>query len=131
MPSGDYTSAVGGALKIKGVQGSKVDKHNLKKKKKKPKNHREDVPETSTSKKEDATVLQPATKAEADEESRLNDILAEEDGKIEKSEPVTGMSKTETERRFDERRRKTVSILIHHALFRPYKGCHPTSRPAL
>ncbi|MCJ1486556.1 hypothetical protein MMC06_006733 [Schaereria dolodes] len=43
MPSSDYTAATGGSLKLKGVAGSKIEKH--KKKRKRPKEEeREEVP---------------------------------------------------------------------------------------
>ena len=106
MPSEDYSSATRGALKIKGVQGSKVDKHKKKKKKPKPENAN---PEASASKVEEDRATQ--NDVTASEENTLNDVLAEEDGKLVNSDDQQGGTKTEAEKRFEERRRKNVACL--------------------
>ena len=104
MPSDDYSTVSRGALKIKGVQGSKVDKH--KKKKKKPKDESPAAQEAQASRSEDVDLPESSN---IDEEGRLNDILREEDSKVEQVEGSGDASKTEAERRFDERRRRMVS----------------------
>lgn len=92
MPSSDYTSAVGGGLKLKGSGGI-----NKKKKKKKSK-PTEDKP-SSTNNDADA----PTTD--------LQKALANEDDvdKVEVSEEVKEYGKTEAQRRHEERRKKRVS----------------------
>ena len=110
MPSDDYSAASGGALKIKGVKGSKIDKH--KKKKKKPKPENEDLGEAALSKTEQDSAAQ--RKATGTENDRLDDLLADEDGKLENLEVQQGSTKTEAERRFEENRRKKVSDLLYH-----------------
>ena len=103
MPSEDYSSATRGALKIKGVQGSKVDKHKKKKKKQMPENGDS---EASTSKVEEENAKRKDVTTT--EGSILDDALAEEDGKLVDTEDQQGTGKTEAEKRFEERRRKMV-----------------------
>lgn len=89
MPSSDYTSAVGGGLKLKGSSGG-IDK---KKKKKK----------SSSSK--------PSTPNDDAPTSNLQKALAEDDDKVEvvKDSEVKEYGKTEAQRRHEERRKKRVS----------------------
>ena len=88
MPPGDeYAAATGGTLKLKGVQGSKIDK-----KKKKKKKEEEATPATPHGA---ADVTESGTAADA--ESR-----DEHDG-------AANVGKTEAERRHEEMRRKRVS----------------------
>ena len=104
MPSQDYSSATRGALKIKGVQGSKVEKQKKKKKKQKPENGES---EASTPKVEEENAKKRDVKST--EGNILDDALAEEDGKLVDTEDQQGTSKTEAEKRFEERRRKMAS----------------------
>ena len=122
MPTEDYSTASRGALKIKGVQGSRVDKH--KKKKKKPKDEDRNASPAPALKEKDAGVREgPKT----DEGSRFDEILKEEDSKVEQPESSGSATRTEAEKRFDERRRKMVSnqilksiCLVLHALLLPF-----------
>ena len=104
MPSGEYSSVSRGALKIKGVQGSKVDKH--KKKKKKAKDGSEEVTGPSASKEQEKTGS--GDDGNTRQEQALDDTLREEDGNVEEPIPERGTGKTEVEKNFDERRRKMV-----------------------
>ena len=92
MPSSDYTSAVGGGLKLKG-SSSGIDKKKKKKKSSKPSTS-EDKPSTDAP----TTDLQKA--------------LANEDDvdKVEEVSEVKEYGKTEAQRRHEERRKKRVSI---------------------
>lgn len=95
MPSSDYSSAIGGGLKLKGAG---VDKKKKKKTKSKP------IAESES--KEDG--VDPA----ADKESTaLQKALAEEEDEVEKPKEseVNTFGKTEAQRRHEERRKKRVS----------------------
>ena len=110
MPLEDYTTASKGALKIKGVQGSKVDKH--KKKKKREKKESEvavptDLQTTSRAGNTDDAVLDDE---EANKQA-LDKALASEDEKEVQEERPRDAEKTEAQRRFEERRRKMVCCL--------------------
>lgn len=98
MPSSDYSSAVGGGLKLKGAKDAGVKKH----KKKKPK------PESSESKAaaaekdpqgEGSTALQKALAEEEDEDT----AAGKEVGKVDKD-----AGKTEAQKKHEEMRRKRV-----------------------
>ncbi|KAK5683484.1 hypothetical protein LTS10_005017 [Elasticomyces elasticus] len=93
MPSSDYSSAVGGGLKLKGAKDAGIKK---KKKKSKP-----SEPATATSEAEpsEQTALQ---KALADEETGL-----EATGKEREAE-TRQFGKTEAQVRHEERRRKRL-----------------------
>lgn len=100
MPSSDYTSTVGGGLKLKGAKDAGVKKH----KKKKPKG------EANDSKTERSTE-----RIESDAESgALQKALAnEEEGEVKGSDvpgkkEARGDGKTETQRKHEEMRRKRV-----------------------
>ena len=104
MGSEDYTTPSRGSLKLKGVQGSKVEKR---KKKKRPKESQE-----GTSSVEDhAAADDKAASAdgEAVRKRTLDDALESEDEKGEDREIASGAGKTEAEKRYQERRRKMVS----------------------
>ncbi|CZT17202.1 uncharacterized protein RCC_03034 [Ramularia collo-cygni] len=96
MPSSDYSSAIGGGLKLKGAG---VDKK--KKKKSKPK------PPAENKSKEDG-----AGSAAENESSALQKALAEEEGEVEKPQEseVNTFGKTEAQRRHEERRKKRASL---------------------
>ena len=96
MPSEDYSTASRGALKIKGVQGSKVEKSKKKKKKAK------DVDDGGNSTDQKSDVGQGKQKA-------LADALADEDEKDQElNNPESNM--TEAERQSYERRYKMVRL---------------------
>ncbi len=94
MPSSDYTSAVGGGLKLKGAKDA-----GIKKKKSKPAG--------STSSKAEAQVSDDKAlqKALADEETSL------EATGVEREAETKQYGKTEAQKRHDERRRKRVRSL--------------------
>ncbi|KAK0363701.1 hypothetical protein LTR91_020798 [Friedmanniomyces endolithicus] len=91
MPSSDYTSAVGGGLKLKGAKDA-----GIKKKKSKPAG--------STSSKAEAQVSDDKAlqKALADEETSL------EATGVEREAETKQYGKTEAQKRHDERRRKRL-----------------------
>lgn len=98
MPSSDYSSAIGGGLKLKGAG---VDKKKKKKSKSKP--------AAESESKDDTT-------ADKEPSSALHKALAEEEGEVEKpqdSEVIT-FGKTEAQRRHEERRKKRVSLASQH-----------------
>jgi protein FAM32A len=93
MPPGDeYAAATSGTLKLKGVQGSKIDKKKKKKRKKKEGEEEEAKPATPEA---TADVTESGTAADAE-------------GRHE-SDGAAYVGKTEAERRHEEMRRKRVS----------------------
>ena len=96
MPGSEYTAVSGGALKLKGNAG--VDKKRKKKKAPKP------------------------TENQSESSAQIQDALADEDQGLASGEPSEGKTevvtkevadtlasnKTEAERRYEERRRKTL-----------------------
>lgn len=106
MPSSDYTTATGGALKLK---GSNVTK----KKKKKSKQPTADGDDTkaSSSSKEPATHAAEGEDVDKTETAVSKSLREEEDSlrqEIEKEFKQTGRPKTEAEKRFEEQRRKRL-----------------------
>lgn len=101
MPSSDYSNAVGGGLKLKGAGG--VDKKKKKKKAKKPEENETQQDIREEGKDDDDGQSTALQKALAEEEER--------DGKSsEAAEEVREYGKTEAQRRFEERRKKRVSV---------------------
>ena len=103
MPSSDYTNAVGGGLKLKGVKDAGVKKHKKKKAK------------------ADAVESKPV-EGEQDEQSAIQTALAEEEGDgntvlTQAEADVKEFGKTEAQRRHEERRRKRVSLPFFAALY--------------
>jgi len=94
MPSSDYSSAIGGGLKLKGAKDAGIKK----KKKSKPAEPTSSTVEAQSS---DDTVLQ---KAIADEETNL------EASGVEREAESKQYGKTEAQKRHDERRRKRVCL---------------------
>ncbi|KAK1061165.1 hypothetical protein LTR12_004813 [Friedmanniomyces endolithicus] len=92
MPSSDYSSAIGGGLKLKGAKDAGIKK----KKKSKPAEPTSSKVEAQSS---DDTVLQ---KALADEETNL------EASGVEREAETKQYGKTEAQKRHDERRRKRL-----------------------
>ncbi|KAK0336776.1 hypothetical protein LTR02_016248 [Friedmanniomyces endolithicus] len=92
MPSSDYSSAIGGGLKLKGAKDAGIKK----KKKSKPAEPTSSTVEAQSS---DDTVLQ---KAIADEETNL------EASGVEREAESKQYGKTEAQKRHDERRRKRL-----------------------
>lgn len=96
MPSSDYGNVVGGGLKLKGAKNA-----GIKKKKK-----------SQTSKPSD-TAVAVVDKEESDD---VQKVLADEDveGALakEREDDTKQYGKTEAQRRFEERRRKRVSIVV-------------------
>lgn len=106
MPSSDYSNAVGGGLKLKGSSGG-VEK---KKKKKKSK------PAEESEKKADSQQPEQPAEENSNEQTALEKALADEegergDGKASEAD-VKEYGKTEAQRRFEERRKKRVSVHI-------------------
>ena len=99
MPSSDYGNAVGGGLKLKGAKDAGV--------KKRKKSHKPKM-ETATK------AVEKVEKPDDDDETALQRALAAEeqgsDGEVvkKKESEVKEYGKTEAQRRFEERRRKTV-----------------------
>lgn len=121
MPSEDYSTASRGALKIKGVQGSRIDKSKKKKKAK----HAEGGGNSADQKSDIAQGKQKS----------LADALADEDEK-DKELSSPGSNMTEAERQSYERRYKMVclfrnaqeSLLIPTAGGKAQEGGHQVSQ---
>ncbi|KAF2851766.1 DUF1754-domain-containing protein [Plenodomus tracheiphilus IPT5] len=109
MPSSDYTTATGGALKLKGVGG--IDKKKRRKEKKnitKPKSEspiptEEPIESTSEAALRKSTREQVATSQSGTPGRSLSPQSAERSFK-----ELPPRKKTEAERRYDERRRKRL-----------------------
>ena len=107
MPSDDYSAAVSGGLKLKGVNpSSKVSKH----KKKKPKPAQSATSETVEEAKNSASA--EALKPDGEDSEAIT--RRSQDGSIERDEEATSpparAGKTEAELRHEERRRKRVGL---------------------
>ena len=111
MPSDDYSAAVSGGLKLKGVNpSSKVSKH----KKKKPKAAQPAASETA----EEATNSASAEGVKPDGEDSEAITRKSRDGSMDRIEeptsPPARAGKTEAELRHEERRRKRVGVPYYH-----------------
>ncbi|GIZ40425.1 hypothetical protein CKM354_000376200 [Cercospora kikuchii] len=97
MPSSDYSSAIGGGLKLKG-SSSGIDKSKKKKKK-------SSKPTTESDNNE-----KPATKDPETSQSALQKALADTDdtSKSPDATEITTYGKTEAQRRYEERRKKRL-----------------------
>ena len=115
MPSEDYGSVSRGALKIKGTQGSKVEKH--KKKKKKTTATEENKTKLEDDKPDES---EPSVSIEKQQQREfLDTALADEDEKDEQ-EGEPGSAMTDAERQSYERRYK----MVWGDYFDSRKGCH-------
>jgi len=110
MPSSDYSSATGGALKLKGSSG--VDK---KKKKKKVAKAAADSTGDSAGAATSSSAAAKADKKDerdAEDDERISKALADEDGAElsddAKKELAGVRGKTDAEKRYEEMRRKRV-----------------------
>ncbi|KAI9730855.1 MAG: hypothetical protein M1834_005573 [Cirrosporium novae-zelandiae] len=103
MPPSDYTAPTRGALKLKGVKDSKIKKH---KKKKEKKERSESAAATSGGEEEKA-------EASRNNQKKLHDALRDEDDKREEEDGdegyEPGRQKTETEKHYEEMRRKRLN----------------------
>ena len=113
MPSDDYSAAVSGGLKLKGVNpSSKVSKH----KKKKPKPAQSAASETAEESKNSASAEGLKPDGEDPEATTRRSL----DGSMEKDEEATSppvrVGKTEAELRHEERRRKRVGLPYYYFL---------------
>lgn len=111
MPSDDYSAAVSGGLKLKGVNpSSKVSKH----KKKKQKPAQSAASETA----EEAKNSASAEGVKPDGEDSEAITRKSRDGSMERDEeptsPPARVGKTEAELRHEERRRKRVGLPRYH-----------------
>ncbi|PPJ54130.1 hypothetical protein CBER1_01056 [Cercospora berteroae] len=97
MPSSDYSSAIGGGLKLKG-SSSGIDK-SKKKKKKSSKSNTEADNNEKTSTKDPETSQSALQKALAD---------TDEPSKSPDATEITTYGKTEAQRRYEERRKKRL-----------------------
>lgn len=106
MPVDDYSAAVSGGLKLKGVNSSsKISKH--KKKKAKP----DSDPATADQSKEETVTQNAYLGADSTEGAALKKIQGSDDateGLGDATPPPTRAGKTEAELRHEERRRKRV-----------------------
>ncbi len=116
MGTDDYSSAIGGGLKLKGSKPAGVTKKK-KKKKDKSKENSNRQPDAEDPR---AVALQ---KALADEDRAANEEAGEE---AEEEDYEPGSNKTETERKYEEMKRKRVCL--HLVSFLP---AHPTKYRAL
>ena len=124
-PSSDYTSTPStGKLKLKGVKDSKVDKKKSKKKKPQPEDG-DDAGNGEVGFKDNSVVL----KSLEDEDNAMKKEKHRDMGIVDgkEVEPGTGVGdeefgeriKTEAEKRYDEQRRKRVSVSPQRAV----RGC--------
>ena len=118
MPSDDYSAAVSGGLKLKGVnQSSKVSKH----KKKKPKPAQSATSETAEEAKNSASA--EGVKPDGEESEAIT--RKSRDGSVDREEeptsPPARVGKTEAELRHEERRRKRVGFPNYY--FAPRTHC--------
>lgn len=109
MPTDDYSAAISGGLKLKGISSSsKVSKH----KKKKPK-PQTDPAATNTSKDEAPLATQEAGAEESPGQHALTKKSEDREDSKESNEDTTTpprAGKTEAELRHEERRRKRVCL---------------------
>lgn len=98
MPSEDYGSVSRGALKIKGVEGSKIEKHKKKQKPKREKKAKLEDPKSDESKLPGSAEKQ---------QKLLDDALADED-ENDQQDIGPGSAMTDAERHSYERRYKMV-----------------------
>lgn len=104
MPGDEYASATRGTLKLKGVKDSKIDKP-----KKKRKKDKQDKPSLEENEKRPASGEHEGAEEEKERSSsRLGDERGE--GPDEGDMALQGRVKTEAERRYEEVRRKRVSV---------------------
>lgn len=97
MPSSDYTSAVGGGLRLKGAKDAGIDKKKKKKKR----------PATDTSRDVDTPPTESRDGEEASERRITKRVGSEEaSGNTERVSERT--EKTEAEKKHEETRRKRV-----------------------
>ena len=118
MPADDYTAAVSGGLKLKGVNStSKVSKSHKKKRPKAPES------ETTTNVRSDESKEEPTNDGE-DATTELGDSTIDGSKRsLEKVEATTPaqVGKTEAELRHEERRRKRVCSSLLVALIKMSK----------
>ena|SRR2546430_5798997 len=109
MMKDDYASA-GGSLKLKGVKDAKIDKKRKKKKQPKADGNVEDSGRANSA---EASGDRPASDREPTRDNVDEDNEIDAKGsEIERSErSVDG--KTQAERRYEEMRRKRVSVLCY------------------
>ena len=121
MPSSDYTTVVGGGLKLKGSKPNGIEKK--KKKTKKPTAPSTSTPFPTTSavsaadrrEKDSETGLEAALKDEDDSVTRRANEEDEDEGPRdgdEKGTKVYSRQKTEAEMRHEEMRRRRVSFFV-------------------
>ncbi|KAG5950717.1 hypothetical protein E4U53_004517 [Claviceps sorghi] len=112
MPSGDYTAVGGGALKLK---GAKVQKN---KKKRKAKNDLEK--NLSTGDANDIVKVEKKSRPDDAQNSNGQDVDRQEQTSRETDEDeVLEMRKTESERRYEEVKRKRLQKLAESSTSRP------------
>ena len=101
MPADDeYKAVTKGGLKLKGVQGSKIDKQKKKRKKDRP----ESAAANDTGHPTDGEGAEASSSLRRDSSDRT---ACKEDGLPQTATPPSS-SKTEAERRYEEQKRKRV-----------------------
>ncbi|KAM3418449.1 hypothetical protein BST61_g4435 [Cercospora zeina] len=115
MPSSDYSSAIGGGLKLKGSSSSKIDKTKKNKKKKASSSKPTTTDTTAATTTADTTTSadndnEQTTVAAAESSPALQTALANSDepSKLLDATELTTYGKTEAQRRYEERRRKRL-----------------------
>ncbi|KAL8917275.1 MAG: hypothetical protein Q9208_008051 [Pyrenodesmia sp. 3 TL-2023] len=108
MPKDDYTSAAGGGLRLKGVNGSKITKH----KKKRPKQPETEKRASSAKPDAEASESQDPIQTDEGKDKVLTETSRASEDKIanhERSEDRSeARGKTEAQLRHEERRRKRL-----------------------
>ena len=118
MPTDDYTTTARGALKIKGVSGSKIEKSHKKKKKKHPKPAQDEGAPTGSSSLGvddggEGEVKSIAKGRDVEGKDAGDEVVGSrrgEEGEGDEGESERGGRKTEAEKAFEERRRRMVSF---------------------
>ena len=106
MPGDEYSTAISGGLKLKGVNSSsKISKH----KKKKPKPEANPTEDSERSKDESSKIADEAEDPTKESPSRLNPEEDIPSKKEDATPPPEQSRKTEAELRHEERRRKRVN----------------------
>ena len=108
MPSTDYANAVSGGLKLKGkgaAKDARITKQRPKVKSRKSDSSKSAKAVEKQLQEEESSALQEALAAEEEEG---NEAVGESGGKDRRESELQNLGKTESQRRFEEQRRKRV-----------------------
>lgn len=109
MPADDYSAAVSGGLKLKGVNtSSKISKHRKKKAKLEADPAAQNSKDATTTQKLDAGAEERSAERAIPNEGEAGDEIGEGSHDADAAPPPQRAGKTEAELRHEERRRKRV-----------------------